>query len=158
MTLSDFNPQTLAFKAIAILVSVLLLCGAVYELINHYENVGYQRRVAEEDVQRNKDLEAAAIKTRALQSQLDEAQYELSITKQKLATLTASNVVLANRLRDSLTKYNSNLSNDSKQALIERVNSLSDVLGECTSRYTEVAAKADSYTADLKMMQDSWPK
>jgi len=158
MTLSDFNPQTLAFKAIAILVAMLLLCGTVYELINHYENVGYQRRVAEEDVQRNKDLEAAAIKTRALQSQLDEAQYELSITKQKLATLTASNVVLANRLRDSLAQYNSNLSNDSKQALIERVNSLSDVLGECTSRYTEVAAKADSYTADLKMMQDSWPK
>jgi len=158
MNISDLNPQSIVFKLIAIAISILIIVGTVYEAINHYENVGYQRRVSEEDVQRNKDLELAAIQTRKLQSQLDEAQHELSVTKQRLATLSANSVVLSNRLRDSITQYNSGLSNYSKQALIERVNTLSNVFGECTSQYTEVAAKADTYAADLKMMQDSWPK
>jgi chromosome segregation ATPase len=158
MNISDLAPQSLFLKVVGWLVVVAIVVGSLWATANHFESVGYQKRVAEDTTQRNKDLEAAAIATHQLQTQLDEAQHELNIAKQRLATLSANNVVLSNRLRESIATYNGNLSNDSKQALVERVTTLSDVLGECTSRYAEVAAKADTYAADLKMMEDAWPK
>ena len=158
MNLLDLTPQSIAFKIIGIALAIILILGGAFLVIRHYETVGYQKRVAEEDVQRNKDLEIAAKQTLNLQNKLDEAQNELSVTKQKLVTLSNNNVVLTSKLRDSITAYNRNLPDYSKQALIERINTLSSVVGECTERYSEMANKADTYAADLKMMQDSWPK
>ena len=158
MNLSDLAPQSLLLKVVGWLVVVAVVVGSLWAITNHFENVGYQKRVAEDTAQRNKDLEVAAVATHQLQAKLDKAQDELNTAKQKLATLSASNAVLANRLRESIATYNGNLSNDSKQALIERVTTLSDVLTACTREYAEVASKADAYAADLKMMQESWPK
>ena len=157
MNLSDLNPQTLLMKVIAWLAVIAIVAGSLWATANHFENVGYEKRKAEDVVQLNKDLIAAKTKTAALQTQLNEAQNELNIQKQRMAAINARNIELSNSLREGLATFNRGLSNDSKQTLISRVDTLSDVLGECTSRYTEVAAKADAYAADLKMMQDSWP-
>jgi len=158
MNISDFTPQSLLMKVIAWLAVIAIVIGSLWATANHFENVGYEKRKAEDTVQLNKDLIAAKTKTAALQTQLDEAQNVLNLQKQKLAAINARNVELSNSLRQQLATFNAGLSNDSKQTLISRVDTLSDVLGECTSRYTEVAGKADAYAADLKMMQEAWPK
>jgi len=158
MNIPDFTPQSLLMKVIAWLAVIAIVIGSLWATANHFENVGYEKRKAEDTVQLNKDLIAAKTKTAALQTQLDEAQNVLNLQKQKLAAINARNVELSNSLRQQLATFNAGLSNDSKQTLISRVDTLSDVLGECTSRYTEVAGKADAYAADLKMMQEAWPK
>jgi len=158
MNIPDFTPQSLLMKVIAWLAVIAIVIGSLWATANHFENVGYEKRKAEDTVQINKDLIAAKTKTAALQTQLDEAQNVLNLQKQKLAAINARNVELSNSLRQQLATFNAGLSNDSKQTLISRVDTLSDVLGECTSRYTEVAGKADAYAADLKMMQEAWPK
>ena len=158
LNISDFTPQSLLLKVVAWLAIIAIVVGSLWATANHFENVGYEKRKAEDMVQLNKDLIAAKEKTATLQSQVDKANYDLMQTKAALAKTSATNRDLSNRLREQLNTFNAGLSNDSKQTLIDRINTLSDVLSECTSRYTEVATKADSHAADSKMMQESWPK
>jgi septal ring factor EnvC (AmiA/AmiB activator) len=158
VNLSDLTPQSLLTKVIAWLAVIAVVVASLWATANHYENIGYDKRKAEDMVQLNKDLIAAKNQTAVLQSKVDKASYDLAQTKMALANTSATNRDLSNRLREQLTAFNAGLSNDSKQTLIARINTLSDVLSECTSRYTEVATKADSYAADSKMMQESWPK
>lgn len=158
MNISDLTPQSLLLKVVAWLAIIAIVVGGLWATANHFENVGYEKRKAQDMVQLNKDLIAAKNQTATLQSKVDQANYELTQTKAALAKTSATNRDLSNRLREQLVAFNTGLSNDSKQTLIDRVNALSDILSECTSRYTEVATKADSYAADSKMMQESWPK
>ena len=158
MNILDFTPQSLLLKVIAWLAIAVVVIGSLWAIANHFENVGYEKRKAEDMAQFNKDLIAAKNQTAVLQSQVDKATYELTQSKAALAKTSAVNRDLSNRLREQLSSFNAGLSNDSKQTLIDRINTLSDVLSECTSQYSEVATKADSYAADSKMMQESWPK
>ena len=158
MSIQDFMPQSLFMKVVGWLIVAGVITGSLWLIVNHFENVGYQKRVAEDTLQINQQLKESSIRTQQLQTKLDGAKNELNIARQKLETLSANNTVLVTSLRESITAYNGNLSNDSKQALVERVATLSSVLEECTIEYSDVASKADAYAADLKMMQDSWPE
>ena len=158
MNITDLAPQSLLLKMVAWLAIAAVVVGSLWAITNHFENVGYEKRKAEDMAQFNKDLIAAKNQTAVLQSQVDKATYELTQSKAALAKTSAVNRDLSNRLREQLSSFNAGLSNDSKQTLIDRINTLSDVLSECTSQYSEVATKADSYAADSKMMQESWPK
>ena len=158
MNITDLIPQSLLLKVVAWLAVITIVVGSLWATARHFENVGYQKRKAEDMLQLNKELIQAKNQTAVLQSQVDKAYYELSQTQASLAKTAATNRDLSNRLRNGLSSYNRGLSDDSKQALIDRINALSEILGDCTDRYTEVATKADSYAADLKMMQEAWPK
>jgi predicted RNase H-like nuclease (RuvC/YqgF family) len=140
------------------IIAVLAVVGCLYGITKHYENIGYERRISEEQAQGIKDLKAAAEKTKELQHQLNEAQNELIIQKQKLATLTSTNNQLVSRLRESTAKYNLNLSYYSRQALEKRVETLTTVVSECTAEYSALAAHADTSELDLQMYEKSWPK
>ena len=142
----------------AAVAGVALVVAALYGTAAHFENIGYQRRIVEEQAQGIKDLKFAAEQTQQLQRKLNEAQNELNIQKQKLAALTHNNVVLASQLRESTTKYNLSLSYYSRQALEKRVETLSNVLSECTAEYSALAAHADTSELDLQMYEKSWPK
>lgn len=158
MNLLDLLPQSLFLRVAGWLLVVAVVVGSLWAITNHFENVGYQKRVAEEQVQQNIDLQIAAGVTQELQSKLNKAQYELSISKQKLSALSNDNRRISNSLRDSIAGYNRNLPDYSREALTDRINALGSVFSECTSQYVEVARKADSYVGELKMMQEAWPK
>jgi predicted RNase H-like nuclease (RuvC/YqgF family) len=142
----------------AVVAGVALVVALLYGTANHFENVGYERRISEEQAQGIKDLKAAALQTQQLQHQLNEAQNELIIQKQKLATLTSTNNQLVSRLRESTAKYNLNLSYYPRQALEKRVETLTTVVSECTAEYSSLAAHADTSELDLQMYDKSWPK
>ena len=158
MNITDLTPQSLLLKVVAWLAVIAIVVGSLWATANHFENVGYEKRKAEDMVQFNKDLIAAKNQTAILQSQVDKAYYDLAQSKAVLAKTSATNRDLSNRLREQLSAFNSSLPNDSKQALIDRTVALSKSFLECSSQLTEVARQADAYAADLKMMQEAWPK
>lgn len=158
MNIEDLAPQSLLMKALAWLLAVVLVIGGLLALAHHFESIGYQRRINEEQQQLNKDLLAAAQETQRLQHKLNEAQNELNIQKQRIATLTAANGALTGQLRSSIAQYNGHLSSDSRQALEKRIQALSIVVQECTERYTALAGHADATELDLELFDQSYPK
>ena len=62
------------------------------------------------------------------------------------------------RLRVELEEAQRRLAGLPAEACIKRADTLSDVLNQCTERYTGVAEKADRHANDVKTLMDSWPK
>lgn len=60
-------------------------------------------------------------------------------------------------LRLELEEAQRQLAGLSAEACIKRAATLSDVLNQCTERYTGVAEKADRHANDVKTLMDSWP-
>ena len=149
---------SLQIKIIGIVLGVVILIGGAWALANHFENVGYQKRVAEDTVQLNKDLIAAKAKSTELQGKLDKALYDLAQSKINLDKTTSYNRLVVSGLRDQLNAYNGSLSNNSREALQNRISTLSAVVQECTSEYAALAEHADKTELDLQTIESSWPK
>lgn len=67
----------------------------------------------------------------------------------------------AGRERDSLRKQLSaaeqRLAEASPSALIEYSNTLNQLLGQCSERYTELAQQADGHSVDAETCRAAWP-
>lgn len=61
------------------------------------------------------------------------------------------------RLRVELEEAQRQLAGLSPEACIKRAATLSDVLNQCTERYTGVAEKADRHANDIQTLNESWP-
>lgn len=72
-----------------------------------------------------------------------------------------ANAARAGRERDSLRKQLSaaeqRLANASPSSLIEYASTLSELFGQCSERYTALAAKADGHAADATTCRAAWP-
>ena len=156
MNILDFSPQSLLMKVIAWLAVIGLVVGALVMTANHFEKVGYDRRVAEDQVNLNKELIEARAKTAELQDKLNKAQDELLKAKNDLDIIARRNGDLLNSLHNSVNSYNGSLSSASREALIARTVALSQVFNECASTLTEVARSADTLAIEVKEMQDAW--
>lgn len=158
MNISDFTPQSLIFKVVGWIAIVGLVVGALYATTKHFEQVGYDRRVSEDQVNLNKDLIEAKAKTQNLQHQLNEAQNELSKAKSDLLAITLVNRSYVGKLRDSFNTFDSGMSSQSREALIKRIASLDSVVADCSARLVEVANDADAAIAETKMFEKAWPQ
>ena len=158
MNISDFTPQSLLFKVIAWVGIVGVVIGSLFALSNHFESIGYDRRVAEDQVSLNKDLIESKDQTKALQHQLNEAQDELSKAKSSLLALNNSNRNALDQLRSSFNTFNGNLSGNTREALNLRIGTLSNVVTDCSARLVEVANDADTRAAEVMMLEKAWPK
>jgi len=158
MNLSDFTPQSLLFKVLAWLAIAGIVIGSLVATANHFESVGYDRRVAEDQVNLNKDLIEAKAQTQNLQHQLNEAQNELSKAKSNLLAITLVNRSYVGKLRDSFNTFDSGMSSQSREALIKRIASLDAVVADCSARLVEVANDADTAIAEVQMLEKAWPK
>ena len=157
MNLSDFTPQSLLFKVIAWVAVVTFVCGMLVAIANHFENVGYQRRVAEDEKTLVVELKAAAAKTLELQTKLNEAQNELAKAQADLLALTISNRNTVGQLRSQLDTYNRSLSSASREALSDRVAILSGIVEECSASIVEVARAGDASNDQVIMLESAWP-
>lgn len=81
-----------------------------------------------------------------------------AITKQASLQAAADR---AGRERDGLRKQLSNaeqrLADASPSALIEYASTLNRLFGQCSQRYTELAARADGHAADAATCRAAWP-
>ena len=158
MNISDFTPQSLLLKVMAWLAIAAIVISSLVMTAKHFESVGYDRRVAEDQVNLNKDLLESKAKSQDLQHQLNEAQDELSKAKSRLLALNNSNRNALDQLRSGFNTFNGNLSSNSREALNLRIGTLSNVVADCSSRLIEVANDADTRTAEVMMLEKAWPK
>ena len=158
MNISDFTPQSLLLKVMAWLAIAAIVISSLVMTAKHFESVGYDRRVAEDQVNLNKDLLESKAKSQDLQHQLNEAQDDLSKAKSRLLALNNSNRNALDQLRSGFNTFNGNLSSNSREALNLRIGTLSNVVADCSSRLIEVANDADTRTAEVMMLEKAWPK
>lgn len=62
------------------------------------------------------------------------------------------------RLRDMLAANSGAIPRATHASLQSYATTLSDVYGECVSKYQSLGAEADKYTSDLRTLTDAWPK
>ena len=64
----------------------------------------------------------------------------------------------ADGLRGDIAAMRANIATITDSAVREYADSLSDVLGACADEAVELARAADGHAADVRLMQDAWPK
>ena len=148
----------LAIKALAV---VLLVAGLIFGFnifVDHQRDIGYQKRVAEDAVQLNADLQAARANTERLWRVADKAIAEGAQREQALKTQLSSARAVSNGLRDDIAFYVSRLSESSCTTARAYADTGLRLLGACQERYIEVAAGAKGHLNDWRTLSEAWPK
>ena len=63
----------------------------------------------------------------------------------------------AGRLREQLTEADKRIATASAAAVREYAATANQLLGQCSQRYTELAAKADGHALDARTCRAAWP-
>jgi len=63
----------------------------------------------------------------------------------------------AGRLRDQLSEADKRIATASAAAVREYASTANQLLGQCSQRYTELAAKADGHALDARNCRAAWP-
>lgn len=150
--------NTLLIKAVASVVLVAALLFAWNWHIDHERNIGYQKRVAEDAVQLNADLQAAREQTERMFRIHDKAIAEGAQREQALKNQLSSARAVSNGLRDDIAFYVSRLSESSCTTARAYADTGLRLLGACQERYIEVAAGAKGHLNDWRTLSEAWPK
>ncbi len=148
----------LAIKALAV---VLLVAGLIFGFnvfVDHQRDIGYQKRVAEDAVQLNADLQAARANTERLWRVADKAIAEGAQREQALKTQLSGARAVSNSLRDDIAFYVSRLSEYSDATARAYADAGLRLLGACQERYIEVAAGAKGHLNDWRTLSEAWTK
>ncbi len=145
-------------KALAILAITVALGLAWNAFLHHEQSIGYQRRVAEDNVALIAAQTAAATETERLTKEKDNA-VNARITAEKKVSVANAAVASANlQLRDTRARLRNGLPN-ATIASCRTINAAYDIVfGQCTEQLETVARYADGCTADTLMYQQAWPK
>lgn len=150
--------NTLLIKAVASVVLVAALLFAWNWHIDHERNIGYQKRVAEDAVQLNADLQAAREQTERMFRIHDKAIAEGAQREHDLKNQLSSARAVSNSLRDDLAEYRRRLSEYSDATARAYADTGLRLLGACQERYIEVAAGAKGHLNDWRTLSEAWPK
>lgn len=148
----------LALKALAV---VLLVAGLIFGFnvfVDRQRDIGYQKRVAEDAVQLNADLQAAREQTERMFRIHDKAIAEGAQREQALKTQLSSARAVSNSLRDDIAFYVSRLSEYSDATARAYADAGLRLLGACQERYIEVAAGAKGHLNDWRTLSEAWTK
>lgn len=64
----------------------------------------------------------------------------------------------ASSMRQQLAAGRGRITTSTPAAVADYAHALTDILGECTDRYTEMARAADGHAADAAALMQAWPK
>ena len=148
----------LALKSIA---AVVLIAGLIFSFnifVDHQRDIGYQKRVAEDAVQLNADLQAAREQTERMFRIHDKAIAEGAQREHALKTQLSSARAVSNSLRDDIAFYVSRLSEYSDATARAYADTGLRLLGACQERYIEVAAAAQGHYNDYRTLIEAWPR
>ena len=148
----------LALKALAVALLVAALIFGFNVFVEHQRDIGYQKRVAEDAVQLNADLQAARDQTERMFRVHDKAIAEGAQREQALKTQLSSARAVSNSLRDDIAFYVSRLSEYSDATASAYDDAGLRLLGACQERYIEVAAGAQGHYNDYRTLIEAWPR
>ena len=141
---------------IEIAVLIAVIGGAVigvHKFLSYEQQIGYDRRVAEDKEQEAKDRIAAAAKEKADAQQKEVAERERTLDAQRIDALAAANTVLVDGLRGASRSAISNLSGASAETAAKTAATFAGIFQDCVGRYSDVARKADAHVADIRLLQ-----
>jgi chromosome segregation ATPase len=139
-----------------ILGTIALLAGAFF---SGWTAQGWHRDSQEKDNAEQKLVEVrdnAATSIRRADTVI-EAQNAAKVRDRDLRIAISLARDERERLRVELEESQRQLAGLSAEACIKRAATLSDVLNQCTERYTGVAEKADRHANDVQTLTDAWP-
>ena len=146
-------------------VRLALLLGAVIALtlgwnwhVAHERKIGYDQRVAEEQVERNAELERAKAETTRLAQRAAEAEQKGAEREKELVVQRDAALAAASGLRNTLADVRRRLS----VAPVETISAYADtglkLLDECQERYRALAERTDGHFNDYRTLSEAWPK
>ena len=150
--------NALTIKALLIAAVAVALGFAWNGFIKHEQAIGYQKRVAEDAVQLNADLQAAREQTERMFRIHDKAIAEGAQREQALKNQLSSARAVSVGLRDDIAFYVSRLSEYSDATARAYADAGLRLLGACQERYIEVAAGAKGHLNDWRTVSEAWPK
>ena len=149
-------PIWLKVAACAALFAILLIAFNIWE--SKIESRGYDRA---QSVYTQKALiatQAARAREAEHQTKLQEAQNEARTREIALTAAADSARTERDGLRNELAFISDRLSRASADSLRKYAATANAVLAECTTRYSELAKKADGHASDTLMLTQGWPK
>ncbi len=163
--MSDYITFAKLAAGITLVFALLFVAHQALELV---KDIGRAEVQAKWDKDKLAHLEALQILTerqrqteQGFNQQLQKAQNDFT-EKQTQITADADRARnAADSLRNDLTTVRAKLSAasaDTSTAVIEYASTSTDVLEQCTTRYRDMAEKADRHAADAAMMQAAWPR
>ena len=150
--------NVLIAKAIAVALLVAGLIFGFNVFVEHQRDIGYHKRVAEDAVQLNADLQAAREQTERMFRIHDKAIAEGAQREQALKNQLSSARAVSVSLRDDITEYRRRLSEYSDATARAYADTGLRLLGACKERYLEVAAGAKGHLNDWRTLSEAWPK
>ena len=148
----------LVIKPLLIAAVIAAAVVAWNHFLDYEQNIGYQKRVAEDAVQLNAGLQAAREQTERMFRIHDKAIAEGAQREQALKTQLSSARAVSNSLRDDIAFYVSRLSEYSDATARAYADTGLRLLGACQERYIEVAAGAKGHLNDWRTVSEAWPQ
>lgn len=148
----------LVIKPLFIAAAIAATVFAWNRFLDYEQDIGYQKRVAEDAVQLNADLQAAREQTERMFRIHDKAIAEGAQREQALKTQLSSARAVSNSLRDDIAFYVSRLSEYSDATARAYADTGLRLLGACQERYIEVAAGAKGHLNDWRTLSEAWTK
>jgi hypothetical protein len=145
------------------LVAALLL--GVHTLDTSRQAIGYDRAKSKWDAdklsQANATLkasEAARAAEKALQAKVTKAQDEAKKRETKLAADAATARLINDGLRLDLAAIGRRIPALTRDAVDQYATNSTELLGECSAAYQDMAATADRHASDAMTLQKAWPR
>ena len=145
-------------KALLIAAAIAALLFAWNWFLNHEQEIGYQRAVAEYSVKLIEAKEAAQKREQELTAQVQEAQENGLKREETIRTLAAAVGKSSDSLRNTANAIRIGLPNATVEAARTAADAFAAVFAECQQRYVEVARAADGHLNDYRTLSEAWPK
>lgn len=153
------NPLAiLGFKALAVLAAIGALLWGIHTLDMSRQQIGYDRRVAEDNADLVKAQADALDQERTLNRKLETARNEATKRDQAIARTAAAAGLAVVGLRDELDAYRRSLPGDPASPSDPRAATLAELFGDCADRYRSMAEKADRHASDARTLSEGWPR
>jgi hypothetical protein len=156
------NPLTiLGLKALAVLGAIGALLWGIHTLDQSRQQIGYDRRVAEDNAALIKAQADALAAERAMTQKLEDARNDATKRQQEITRHAAAAGTASEQLRlalDTIRSTAHRLPGDPGGAGDQRAGTLAELLGDCADRYRGVAQKADRHASDARTLIEGWPK
>ena len=101
---------------------------------------------------------AAMDKEQFWRQEIENARINAQSREARLRRDVANAQSAARGLRDDLAAIRERVSTDTGEACRRYVGTLSDVLAECSERYSAVAGIADQCVSDVQTLNEAWPQ
>lgn len=157
------NPLAMiGLKALAVAAALAALGYGIHRLDESRQQIGYERRVAEDNAALVQAQAAARATERALNLKLETARHDATTRDTELRAAAAAARTAHDRLRIALDAIRAaeprHLPGDPGAAQPDPAATLAQLLGDCAGRYRDVAEAADGHASDARTLIEGWPR